>query len=341
MWTRKNNLKVVVAIVFWILLIAIHFIRVVPFFNDGNDALSIQIRTWAITFSLDAITFVLFYFWLIPAIIENRKRTLVIIVSLVHWCFYGFVWGWVYIIFGRVTTDVGFMIIFKSSIGHTFLYTLYALVLHLSVDWYYKRQHQKQLEAENALIKLSMLKAQINPHFLFNVLNNIHSLVHKNAVKTADSIIKLSEIMRYMLYESDQSNVPLDREIEHIRNYLKLQELRLIEKESVQFDVEGITKEIEIAPLIFIAFIENAFKHGKKNQKDSILMRIIAGEDDLHFYCSNLVRKLSRTEEESFGSRIGLDNIKRRLQLLYPDRHTLTIEHNDIRFDVHLEIKLK
>ena len=340
MWSRKNNLKLVIAIIFWTVLFAVHLIRAVPFMSDDHGEFGNYLRTLSITFPLDAITFSIFYFWLIPTFIEKRKKTLVILISIFHWCFYGFVWGSVYSFFDRVTNEVEFTIIFKSSIGHTFLQTLYAVVLHLSVDWYYKRKNQKQLEKENLMIKLSMLKAQINPHFLFNVLNNIHSLVHKDAGMTADAIIKLSDIMRYMLHESEQSEVPLDKEIDHIRNYVKLQELRLIEKETVRFNVEGITEGIFITPLIFIAFVENAFKHGKKNLKEAIVIRIVVKKEELHFYCSNLIRTLSKTEEHVSSSKIGLKNITRRLQLLYPDRHTLTIENDATRFDVHLEIKL-
>ena len=332
---RKLKLKIWVAILFWVALTVIHFTRVIPFLDD--EGLQRQIRTILTTFPLDMVTFSLFYFWIIPAFIDKKQHVWTVAVTLFYWVAFGFVYGSVYHFLGRTETAEEFFVIYKSSIGHTLLHCLYAIALHLSVDWYFKWKNQQKLEEENLQIKLSMLKAQINPHFLFNVLNNIHSLAHKDADKTADSIIKLSEIMRYMLYESEQEKVKLDKEIDHIYSYLNLQKLRLIEQESVSFKVKGKTDGISIAPLIFIAFVENAFKHGQKNVKNAIEISIKVEGNRLFFRCSNLIRKLSATEERSEG-KIGLKNIKRRLELLYQDNYTLDIKQGNERFEVELEI---
>ncbi|MDX2360887.1 MAG: histidine kinase [Crocinitomicaceae bacterium] len=332
---RKLKLKIWVAILFWIALIIIHFTRVIPFLDD--EGLRKQIKTILTTFPLDMVTFSVFYFWIIPTFLDKKQHVWTILFTLFYWAVYGFVYGSIYHISGRTETYEDFFVIYKSSIGHTLLHFLYAIALHLSVDWYFKWKNQQKLEEENTQIKLSMLKAQINPHFLFNVLNNIHSLAHKDADKTADSIIKLSEIMRYMLYESEQEKVTLEKEIDHIYSYLNLQKLRLIEQESVSFKVQGKTDGISIAPLIFIAFVENAFKHGQKNVKNAIEISINVEGNRLYFQCSNLIRKMSETEERSEG-KIGLKNIKRRLELLYENNYTLNIKQDNERFEVELEI---
>ena len=339
MLDRKRKLKLLVALGFWCLMISIHLVRALPLMQ--NTTVIEHIKKNSLAWSLDIVTFSIFFFFIVPMIVENRKRILAVFLGLCFWGVSGFIWGWGYsLYFGELFRPEDFDMIFKSSLGHTVLNTIYAIVLYLAVDWYFKRRQQERLEEENAQIKLSMLKAQINPHFLFNVLNNIHSLAHKDPDKTSDSIIKLSEIMRYMLYDSDQQEVTLDKEIDLIRSYLKLQRLRLIEPESVNFSVEGDTHGIRIAPLIFIAFIENAFKHGQKNTKNAIEISIKVEGDRLHLYCGNYIRMLSETEERTDG-KIGLENIKRRLELLYEGSHSLELKQDNERFEVNLEITIR
>src|ERR1044071_692138 len=153
-------------------------------------------------------------------------------------------------------------------------------------------------------IKLQFLKSQLNPHFLFNSLNNIYSLAYQKSDKTADAILKLSEIMRYMIYESNDSWVSLSKEIEYVQSFIELQKLRFKDGAAVEFTMNGEIDNQQIVPLILISFVENAFKHGVANDpKDPIRINIIANQKILHFSVSN---KKSKTNKDAMGG-VGLN----------------------------------
>ena len=334
---KSKRLEFVAPILFWVILLAVHLIRTIPLISA--DRVGSYLVTLAITFPMDFVTFSFFYFFISPRILRKKNVALMVVLGLLFWIFYGLIWDVVYYLAGRIDSQAGFIAIYKSSFGHIILHTLYAVVLRFAVDWIRKYRVQKELEKQNTIIELALLRSQVNPHFLFNVLNNIHSFVHTDPDKTSFSLIKLSEIMRYMLYESNNETVPLEKEIAYIENYLSLQKIRLQEKESVRFKVLGDPAGIHIAPLIFISFVENAFKHGKKNIRNGIDIRLEIHRDQLRFYCLNQVRQLTESEEKGPES-IGLKNIYRRLELLYPNRHTISIVHDEEKYEVSLIIDL-
>jgi len=196
------------------------------------------------------------------------------------------------------------------------------------------------LETEKLASELAFLKSQINPHFLFNTLNNVYSLAFKKSDDTPDAIIKLSKLMRYMLYESNENQVFLSKEIEYLHNYIDLQKLRLPNTIKIIFNVEGDIEGRLIEPMLLIPFVENAFKHGISyvdNSKISISIKLSAYE--LLFVIENKINNAKITEES--GSGIGLSNVKRRLTLLYPNKHTITINDNNDEFKVTLKINLE
>ena len=190
-----------------------------------------------------------------------------------------------------------------------------ALLVHhvrrsLVVKRQLKEEQQKRTEAE-----LEWLKNQLNPHFLFNTLNNISSLVQIDADKAQDAIAQLSDLLRYAMYESRHEMVPIQGEVEFMRNYISLMELRCNDKTEVTttFDVQ---KNMEIAPLLFISLIENAFKHGVSSSRPSkIDIRLIQDEDQLIFICDNT--NYPKDDADRSGSGIGLENTRRRLELIY------------------------
>ena len=190
-----------------------------------------------------------------------------------------------------------------------------ALLVHhvrrsLVVKRQLKEEQQKRTEAE-----LEWLKNQLNPHFLFNTLNNISSLVQIDADKAQDAIAQLSDLLRYAMYESRHEMVPIQGEVEFMRNYISLMELRCNDKTEVTttFDVQ---KNMEIAPLLFISLIENAFKHGVSSSRPSkIDIRLIQDEDQLVFICDNT--NYPKDDADRSGSGIGLENTRRRLELIY------------------------
>ena len=206
---------------------------------------------------------------------------------------------------------------------------------------------KKQLEVDElrSSVKeseLQFLKSQINPHFLFNNLNNLYSYAMVQSAKTPSIILELSSVLRYMLYDCKEQYVALHKEIEHLKNFTKLNELQIEERGTVSFETKNIKSGYRIAPLILTVFIENAFKHSTASQSKDITVDVAIKVTDsgmLEFECRNSFQQLTNVDNLSSG--IGLQNVKKRLQLLYPDAHELAIQVIDDLFTVHLKMQLK
>lgn len=206
-----------------------------------------------------------------------------------------------------------------------------------------KKQHEvDNLRASVKDSELQFLKSQINPHFLFNNLNNLYSYAIDNSPKTPSIILELSSVLRYMLYDCKEDFVPLTKEVEHLKNFTQLSELQIEDRGQVTFKTENIGSEHQIAPLILMVFIENAFKHSTASQSEDIEIAIaikVSEGGKLHFSCHNSFRPVTNTDDLSHG--IGLLNVKKRLEIIYPEAHELTIKETDSHFSVQLEIQLK
>ena len=195
----------------------------------------------------------------------------------------------------------------------------------------------KYMEKEKLNAELSYLKAQINPHFLFNTLNSIYFLALSKSDDTATAVVKLSAMMRYVLSESDHHMVSLEKEINYLSNYIELQKLRLENTVEVTFTVTGETEKKQIAPLILIPFVENAFKHGVNPEENSnIAIHISIDPQGVHFKVKN--NKVNNLQNHNVPSGLGIENARTRLQLLYPAKHFLLIDDNENYFSVELNI---
>jgi two-component system LytT family sensor kinase len=226
-------------------------------------------------------------------------------------------------------------IIFFSSLFIFAISTCYRLLL----DRYKTERKKKEIENENLVSELSFLKSQVSPHFLFNTLNNIYSLSLNNSALTSDAILKLSQLLRYMLYESDVKMVSLNKEIEYLNNYIELQKMRISSDVNIAFLTKGSFGENIIEPMLLIPFIENAFKHGiDYSKKSDISIDLNLSDNTLDMRVINGIN-LNRETDKASG--IGLNNVRRRLNLLYPNRHKLTIEKNKEKYIIKLEITLK
>jgi len=202
--------------------------------------------------------------------------------------------------------------------------------------WQFTEQIVVKTHAEKAHAELSFLKAQINPHFLFNTLNNIYALSVTNSEHTSESIMKLSNIMRYVTDEVTEDFVSLQSEIDCINDYIDLQKLRLGKKTKLDFICTGNFRNQKIAPLVLMTFIENVFKYGiSKHNNADITIKLQAGDHKLIFFCQNSI-----FENTKSGNRkgIGIANTKQRLELMYPNCHTLDISTAGNLFTVNLEI---
>ncbi|NDA60459.1 MAG: hypothetical protein EBX50_00315 [Chitinophagia bacterium] len=203
--------------------------------------------------------------------------------------------------------------------------------------WLKTEQHRKETVNEKLNTELSFLKSQINPHFFFNTLNNIYSLAVVKSDITASAVMKLSQIMRYILTDTQQDYVPLSKELDFIHNYIELQQVRLTEKVKVQFSVEGETDNYSIAPMLFIPFVENAFKYGVSTKDSSnINIHIRTKGNTIYFDSSNYIVSTENNDLEKTG--IGINNVRRRLELLYPEKHLLTCTAENQYYFVHLEL---
>ena len=205
--------------------------------------------------------------------------------------------------------------------------------------WLQTERNRQETENEKLNTELSFLKSQINPHFFFNTLNNIYSLAVVKSEQTAPAVMKLSSIMRYILTETQSNFVPIQNEIDFIKNYIDLQLVRLTDKVHVNFIAETDNENTQIAPLLFISFVENAFKYGiSTKEKTSIDIKIVTSNDKVSFTVNNTIVKADNGIIDKTG--IGINNVKRRLELLYPHKYTLSVVDNGNEFIVHLDIIL-
>jgi len=204
-----------------------------------------------------------------------------------------------------------------------------------------KQQALEKLEDAIVESELHYLKSQINPHFLFNNLNNLYSYAIEGSPKTPDIILELSAVLRYILYDCQEKFVSLSEELNHLRNFVKLSELQLENKGKVELQIDEKSGNLKIAPLILPVFVENAFKHSVSSLSSDIHILIqvkIENEGELVFTCRNNFSEASNSDSISSG--IGLLNVQKRLELIYPEEHNLKISKNESHYSVKLTINL-
>ncbi len=212
--------------------------------------------------------------------------------------------------------------------------------IKIAANWEKDKRKLEHLENENLKIQLTHLQQQVSPHFFMNTLNNIHSLVDINAEEAKEAIIKLSVLMRYLLYEASKEKIQLHKEIEFIRSYISLYQIRVSDKVDIKTTITEELFNIQIPPMLFISFIENAFKYGISYQlKSYVYIDILISRNSLNMKIRNSKHNsYNKTESEYSG--FGLDNIKRRLNLLYAENYKLVIIDKDNEFEVNLTIPL-
>ncbi|GAB5398469.1 MAG: hypothetical protein Aureis2KO_00540 [Aureisphaera sp.] len=210
----------------------------------------------------------------------------------------------------------------------------------LLIDWNRKQKETQELEIEKKETELKYLKSQVNPHFLFNNLNNIYSLSLERSEKVSDLILKLSEFLSFSLYETSNKTIPIKKEIDLILNFIELQTDRFADRVEVLVDIQEPENFLEIPPVLLIPFVENAFKHSLKNEtgKAFINIRLSENNNTLSLEVENSQPENIQEASENKGG-IGLVNIKRRLELLYGEKHSLRINETSNTFRVRLELK--
>lgn len=218
------------------------------------------------------------------------------------------------------------------------LVTGFAIALRYSEQSARSESEIKELEKEKLDSELAMLKNQVSPHFFFNTLNNIYSLIEINQKDAQEAVLSLSKMMRYLLYESEHGNTRLSNEIEFMKGYIDLMKLRMSTRVSLRVDFPENYEDMDIPPLLFISFIENAFKHGISYKNNSFIeIALKTDSKRISFITKNSTSK-GYSEAPQVDSGIGLENIKKRLALLYPGKHDLRIGEEDSIYTVELVI---
>ena len=342
---------------YWILY-TLFITLILALLNKGGDVgvnndpllskVNILIVLYSITFVPALMAFYSYYFWLFDHFLSKKKIFLLFIIGLAT----AYASGCVGVLFNWILNRFGIGGgIADSSLtaGLEFAFVLFfvalpnggmGLILRGFIRWYNELKLKEDLTKKNFETELALVKSQLDPHFLFNSLNNIDALILKNPEKASVYLHKLSDIMRFMLYETKGERIPLSKEWSYIEKFIDLQKIRTANEDYVQCEKLGNTEGVSIAPMILIPFVENAFKHAEKIKVGNAVKIILKIEHNtLHFECSNRFNKTETQENEVGGLGNGL--IAKRLELLYPQKHTLWIEEKDDFYSVFLSIEFK
>lgn len=291
-------------------------------------------------FFINLLVITLFYFnvyLLIPKVWQKKGIALYLIISIFILSFFVILIKYLFFLAGasvewkEIIVRVSVLYVINWMVSFS-----YRIIL----DNAKKEKELKERETENLKTELSFLRSQVSPHFMFNVLNTIVSLTRQKSDKLESLVVELSNLMRYMLYDSDDEKVNLKTEIEYLISYVDIQKLRFGDKILVEFELPNEIPEISLEPMMLIPLIENAFKHGSIINKPEIKIALQVENGNLKLEISNKYVESSKVSTDK-NSGIGLSNLKRRLSLLYPDKHNLSIEKRDQLFIVSLSLNFK
>lgn len=234
--------------------------------------------------------------------------------------------------------EYGWYIYMIQDFINTLVYTVISLLITFFVGWLQTQKQKDELIKQKQEAEIALLRSQINPHFLFNTLNNLYSLVYRKSDEAPGALMKLSDILRYMLYESNTEKVALDNELTYITSYIELQQLRLHTPNFIRYNLQGDPHGKLIAPMVLITFIENAFKHGSKQvEAPGIIINIDCRNSKFEFEIISYLNNNELTHKDPQKG-IGMQNVKRRLELIYPGRHALSVNVSEQTFNVKLSL---
>ena len=288
-----------------------------------------------------ALFFYANYLVLIPHILKKKNLPSYILAllgcTLLFTPLYYFMEQIVYLAIGWQTysQNLDFTFAFIVTLSANFVNIFLGLLLSYLMDWRTLRAEKELIEKEKLKTELAFLKSQVNPHYLFNTINDIYALTQQQSKEAPEALLKLSELLRYMLRESDDPYVLLSSEIHYLENVIALQKIGQKGRAYINFEVEGSIGQQKIAPLILINFVENAFKHGVFNDRTNPIQILIFVDEKV--FKLHLHNAINTSKKDKTGG-IGLTNVRRRLALLYPNRHELLIDHQQDFYSVDLKI---
>jgi two-component system LytT family sensor kinase len=334
--------KAILHIIFWIAFFLV-WQRVIYFYIDNSLN---RFLFSAFDIGLIIIVFYIIFYFITP-VFFNRKNKLSFIAGFCICIFAAsFLVIWVMNVFLKkniVPIRFNFHWEYTDLVNNKYFIALSGaiagLVMRLSLNWLSAKRKIEMTERANISSELLYLKAQLNPHFLFNAINTIYIQMDLSKEEAKHTLSTFSEMLRYQLYECDVEKIAIEKEVQYIRNYMRLQRLRLDENYMVNFSYSDSLNNFTIAPLLLLPFIENACKHFSAEDDESFFIKgELKKEGELFiFHCSNSKDKKNVLNNHTG---IGLSNVKRRLELLYPNKHSLTITDSDTKFEIWLTIQI-
>lgn len=334
------NKKIIEHILFWAILFTIYALS----FNIDSKYYIYNLRNTSLKFPFYLIAAYTFNYWQVPQFL-NKKKKITFVISFLITSFIIFImfkWN-VYLIDNTVETR---LLNIPSYLTKSLMFYTPALIMY-GYQTYQSQQKEKNrlliIQQEKLDTELKYLKAQLNPHFLFNTLNNLYSFVMTNSPKAGDMILQLSEILDYVLYKSQVSFIEISEEIKCIENYINLEKIRYDERLEVVLEQPKQEISLQIAPLLLLSIVENAFKHSASNSVTATSIKVSIKQDN-----NNLLFNVRNTKNNNFNGAIndsykkgiGLKNIKRQLNLLYPEKHILKINDGKDDFNINLQITI-
>jgi len=346
----KRTIVIAMHIGYWILYLALLALFIlfleaggIKTISQGHKHMMGFLKLLTMMTILPAIAgFYIFYGFLFDKYLSNKKIALLCIVGLIFAMLSGMLGlaGLAVVTNGKMIMnnqwrEMLYIILFMSLLS--LVHGVIALVMKGFIKWYGDIKIKEDLRQKNFETELALVKSQLSPHFLFNTINNIDVLIQKDPQKASEYLIKLSDIMRFMLYETKVELTPLQQELVYIGKYIDLQKIRTNNPECIQYIIKGEPANRFIAPMVFIPFIENACKHAVHMKTGtSIFIRLYIDEKGLHFSCENQFSDNKPLADDYSG--IGNELIRKRLGLLYKHRHTLVISKEDKTYRVQLSI---
>ncbi len=335
----KKSTKILIHVIYWFYMIN-QFLY--PWYINRTE--NYFWTDFVVNITLNLINFYAFYF-IIPFLLRNRN----IFLSIFAGAFFLFIIAvaryyiqvlfWKEIIHLPPKEMMNLNEWFYAGLRLSIISGAYALLIKFAIDWFDTQKLKAELINQTQSSELALLRSQVNPHFLFNTLNNIYSLVCKKSPDAPEAIMKLSSIMRYMLYDANTDKVLLEKEIEYLKSFIELQKLRIKQINFVELRIKGAVGNKTIAPMLLIPFVENAFKHGSKTGPlPGIQIHMVIDPHKFLFEITNNLKKNFIGSKDNLGG-TGLQNIKRRLEILYPGKYTLETTQKKNLYRVNLSIQ--
>ncbi len=341
----KKSIVILLHIGFWLSYLFLIIVMLGIYFQESEEIESRILNAFQVILLFvlipSAISFYLFHLVLFPKYLQKKKYWLSALYGILISLGSAGIGYTLMEFFGPTCEEEDGWNLFMSMILFGGIISLISgivgLVIKGFITWFEEMKLKEALQQKNHQMEMALVKAQLDPHFLFNTINNIDILILKNANKASNYLNKLSDIMRFMLFETKTEKILLSQEIEYIEKYIELQKIRTANSSYVNFAVSGNAAAKKIAPMAFIPFIENAFKHTtNKKIENAIDINILIEEENIKLICENKFDPNRKSNQESNG--LGNDLIEKRLQLMYPEKHRLDISNQNNLYSVFLTI---